>query len=75
MIESIMDGISLVVIFSQKATLIDALNQVKDSQLGYLATTKFIDSRLVYESYADGTKDIDLVSQQVSIDWRLNLAL
>jgi len=33
--------------------------------VGQFTTIEFIDSRLVYESNSDGSKDVDLVSQQV----------
>ena len=47
--------------------LVNVVLEVKDSKTGPLATTKFIDSRLVYESFSDGSKDVDLVSQQVVV--------
>ena len=34
-------------------------------KVGQFTTIEFIDSRLVYESNSDGSKDVDLVSQQV----------
>uniref|UniRef100_A0A0P6FFD1 Vacuolar protein sorting-associated protein 13D n=1 Tax=Daphnia magna TaxID=35525 RepID=A0A0P6FFD1_9CRUS len=47
--------------------LVDVMLEVKDSRIGAFSTIKFIDSRLVYESNSDGSKDVDLVSQQVVI--------
>lgn len=47
--------------------LVNVILEVKDSRIGPFSTIKFIDSRLVYESNSDGSKDIDLVSQQVVV--------
>lgn len=45
--------------------LVNVVLEVKESRVGTLSTIKFIDSRLIYESNSDGSKDVDLVSQQV----------
>ena len=47
--------------------LVNVILEVKDSRIGPFSTIKFIDSRLVYESNSDGSKDVDLVSQQVVV--------
>jgi len=47
--------------------LVNVILIVKDSKTGPFSTIKFIDSRLVYESNSDGSKDVDLVSQQVVV--------
>ena len=47
--------------------LVNVVLEVKNSRIGPFSTIKFIDSRLVYESNSDGSKDIDLVSQQVVV--------
>jgi vacuolar protein sorting-associated protein 13D len=47
--------------------LVNVILEVKDSRTGPFSTIKFIDSRLVYESNSDGSKDVDLVSQQVVV--------
>lgn len=55
--------------------LVNVILEVKDSRIGPFSTIKFIDSRLVYESNSDGSKDVDLVSQQVVVrDTRFDTA-
>lgn len=47
--------------------LVNVVLKVRDARVGHFSTIKFIDSRLVYESNSDGSKDVDLVSQQVMV--------